>query len=63
MKYFDEEEKNLIASIASNQWQSDFNLNIKKQYQESLLKPLNRWINFNHREVINYLINLYILGT
>lgn len=34
IKYIDEEEEKIIGSLNSDEWVSDFNLDIKKQYEE-----------------------------
>ncbi len=34
IKYLDKEEEKIINSLNSDEWVSDFNLNIKKQYEE-----------------------------
>lgn len=49
LKYFDEEEKKLMQSLEKDEWISDFNRSIKKEYQKYAKHSLSKQKRINIR--------------
>ncbi|MBI5191832.1 MAG: antitoxin [Nitrospirae bacterium] len=49
LKFFDDEEKKLIKSLEKEEWVSDFNKEIKKEYQEYAKQSLSKQKRINIR--------------